>query len=85
MNYPHSALAPRTKLPDDFMPFEKSELEQSIPHRFEKMVVNYPDRLAVKDQMACLHLRPTQRHGQSHRPCCSGSMRHGLGAGGLAL
>ena len=48
MNYPQSALAPRTKLPDDFMPFEKSELEQSIPHRFEKMVVNYPDRLAVK-------------------------------------
>src|SRR5262245_24625618 len=48
MNYPQSALAPRTKLPAAFIPFEKSEIEQSIPNRFEKIVVNYPDRLAVK-------------------------------------
>ena len=33
-----------------FIKFEKEEIEQSIPERFEKQVVMYPDRLAVKDQ-----------------------------------
>ncbi len=31
-----------------FVGFEKEEIEQSIPHRFEKMVSLYPQRLAVK-------------------------------------
>ena len=31
-----------------FVAFEKREIEQSIPQRFEKIVHQYPDRLAVK-------------------------------------
>ena len=32
-----------------FVEFTRDEIEQSIPHRFEKIVRRYPDRLAVKD------------------------------------
>lgn len=32
----------------DFVPFTKEEVEQSIPERFEKIVWQYPDRIAVK-------------------------------------
>jgi amino acid adenylation domain-containing protein len=31
-----------------FVEFEKEEIEQSIPHRFEKIALRHPDRLAVK-------------------------------------
>ena len=31
-----------------FVRFEKEEIEQSIPERFEKIVRKYPDRIAVK-------------------------------------
>jgi amino acid adenylation domain-containing protein len=31
-----------------FVEFKKNEIEQSIPERFEKIVRNYPERLAVK-------------------------------------
>ena len=37
-----------------FIKFEKTEIEQSIPERFEKQVAMYPDRLAVKDQKSQL-------------------------------
>jgi amino acid adenylation domain-containing protein len=39
-----AALLPTSR----FVPFQKDEIEQSIPERFEKQVVQYPDRLAVK-------------------------------------
>ncbi len=32
-----------------FVPFERSEIEQSIAARFESQVVNYPDHLAIRD------------------------------------
>ena len=32
-----------------FVEFTKKELEQSIPERFEKIVADYPEGLAVKD------------------------------------
>src|SRR5262245_2042322 len=31
-----------------FVEFQKEEIEQSIPKRFEKIVAQYPDRIAVK-------------------------------------
>jgi amino acid adenylation domain-containing protein len=31
-----------------FVPFEKDEIAQSVPERFEKQVVKYPDHVAVK-------------------------------------
>src|SRR5688572_19828135 len=31
-----------------FIPFERAEIEQSIPDRFEEIVRRYPDRIAVK-------------------------------------
>ena len=31
-----------------FVEFPKEEIEQSIPHRFEKIVRTYPARIAVK-------------------------------------
>src|SRR3972149_5991963 len=31
-----------------FVEFEKEEIEQSIPDRFEQIVARYPDRIAVK-------------------------------------
>ena len=31
-----------------FVPFEKEEIEQSVPERFEKQVLKYPNRVAVK-------------------------------------
>ena len=33
-----------------FVPFEDSEIEQSIPHRYAKMVKKYGERLAIKDR-----------------------------------
>ena len=33
---------------NDFVRFEDSELQQSIPSRFEKQARKYPDRLAIK-------------------------------------
>ena len=33
-----------------FIEFNKEEIEQSIPERFEKIVRMYPDRLAVKSE-----------------------------------
>ncbi|MBD3181849.1 AMP-binding protein [Candidatus Poribacteria bacterium] len=33
---------------NDFIRFEKEDIEQSIPERFEKQVIKYPERLAVK-------------------------------------
>ncbi len=33
-----------------FVPFEKGEIEQSIPKRFEKMATMYSDRVAVKSK-----------------------------------
>ena len=38
----------RVKPGKDFIRFEKAEIEQSIPDRFEKQAAKYPDRLAVK-------------------------------------
>ena len=32
-----------------FVEFHEEEIEQSIPNRFEKIVRQYPDRIAVKD------------------------------------
>ncbi|MFC1715410.1 AMP-binding protein [Candidatus Poribacteria bacterium] len=34
----------------DFVEFDREEIEQSIPERFEKMVAKYGNRLAVKDE-----------------------------------
>jgi amino acid adenylation domain-containing protein len=34
--------------PVNFTPFPKEEVERSVPERFEKIVVRYPDRIAVK-------------------------------------
>ena len=31
-----------------FIEFKKEEIEQSIPKRFEKIVIQYPNRIAVK-------------------------------------
>jgi amino acid adenylation domain-containing protein len=39
-----AALLPTSR----FLPFQKDEIEQSIPERFEKQVARYPDRIAVK-------------------------------------
>ena len=36
--------------PDSFRKFKKEDIEQSIPARFEQMVVKYPDQLAIKTQ-----------------------------------
>src|SRR6266851_8862394 len=33
---------------NDFLPFLKGEIEQSIPDRFEQQVTRHPDRVAVK-------------------------------------
>src|SRR5262249_49741181 len=33
---------------ESFLRYDRSELDQSIPNRFEKIVALYPDRLAVK-------------------------------------
>jgi len=35
-------------LTGNFVEFEKEEIEQSVPSRFEKIVAKYPDRVAVK-------------------------------------
>ena len=37
-----------------FMEFEKQEIEQSIPRRFEKIARKYPDRIAVKTESCVL-------------------------------
>src|SRR5262245_13564024 len=39
---------------DSFVEFPKSEIDQSIPARFEKQVEHYPDRIAVKTQGGAL-------------------------------
>jgi len=49
-NMEQSLLNNRVCPTNPFIKFEKEEIEQSIPERFEKQVVMYPDRLAVKDQ-----------------------------------
>jgi len=37
-----------------FVQFERAEIEQSIPERFEKIVAKYPERIAVKTRNAAL-------------------------------
>jgi len=37
-----------------FVEFKKEEVEQSIPSRFEKMVAQYPERIAVKTKNSTL-------------------------------
>ncbi|MGD2085956.1 MAG: amino acid adenylation domain-containing protein [Candidatus Aminicenantes bacterium] len=38
----------RVKPGNDFIPFKKEEINQSIPERFEAIVKKYPDKIAVK-------------------------------------
>ncbi|UCH94102.1 MAG: AMP-binding protein, partial [Candidatus Aminicenantes bacterium] len=38
----------RVKPGNDFIPFEKTEINQSIPARFEAIVKKYPDKIALK-------------------------------------
>jgi len=38
----------RVRPTNDFEQFERAEVEQSIPDRFEKQVARYTDRIAVK-------------------------------------
>jgi len=40
-----------------FVPFNRQEIEQSIPERFEKMAAQYPDCIAVKTQRRTLTYR----------------------------
>jgi amino acid adenylation domain-containing protein len=44
-----------------FVPFESTEIEQSIPARFERQVRKYPDRLAVKAKSASLTYQDLNR------------------------
>ena len=50
---PRTPRGPRAhieKIPADFTLFPRSELEQSVPQRFERMVREHPARLAVRDR-----------------------------------
>jgi amino acid adenylation domain-containing protein len=52
-----------------FVEFEKEDLEQSIPDRFEQIVAKYPDRIAVKTNKAALTYRELNR--MANRIACS--------------
>jgi hypothetical protein len=37
-----------------FVEFEMAEIEQSIPSRFEKIVAQFPNQIAIKTTTACM-------------------------------
>ncbi|MBM2840175.1 MAG: acyl-CoA synthetase (AMP-forming)/AMP-acid ligase [Bacteroidetes bacterium] len=53
---PHSSHAPASPVPASitFAEFTKSDIEQSIPQRFEQQVASHPEKLAVKTQLHTL-------------------------------
>ncbi|NET40038.1 MAG: non-ribosomal peptide synthetase [Cyanothece sp. SIO1E1] len=58
--------------------FPKSEIEQSIPTRFEKQVTQYPDRLAIKDGQRGLSYRQLNREANQ---VASALLKRGLDRG----
>ena len=44
-----------------FIPFPREDVEQSIPARFERQVLLYPDRIAVADAESTLTYRELNR------------------------
>src|SRR6476469_9106237 len=47
--------------PDDFVPFEDAEVEQSIVERFEQQVERHPNRIAVHSPLRQLTYRELNR------------------------
>jgi amino acid adenylation domain-containing protein len=46
-----SAICPRNA---SFIPYDRKELDQSVPNRFEKIVASYPERLAIQSSSSHL-------------------------------
>jgi amino acid adenylation domain-containing protein len=52
--HPFPSLGQRVQLEHEFIPFDKAQVEQSIPERFAKQVLLHGDRLAVKTRTETL-------------------------------
>ena len=54
-----------SSLDNEFVFFERKDVEQSIPERFEQQVAKYPQRLAVKSRR--YQLRYSELNGLANR------------------
>jgi len=76
-------LTRRPDPPDDFVPFAKAEIEQSLASRFEQTARRHPDRLAVKDRS--LQLTYAQLEEAANRVAHAILARYGAGPEPVAL
>lgn len=80
---PKTLREPSTAPQESFVPFERSEIDQSIFERFEKQVQNYSDRLAVKAKGQSLTYDQLNR--AANRVAQAILARHGKGEEPIAL